>query len=541
MLLLTFIWLAPHICLQAQANSHYNKFKSITKAPTAATYTPSYSISAGLLPAGTHLTAATAYASEQVAWPPTLTHNNWFILQATAKAAVAADSAEIGADMANQPQQRFTEAEARAGREQTAHSLTRNNYAAHIKQQQQQQQQLPVKYYAYNNSNSGNYGSSAQDVRIVEPYALAFNNQRRQLMAVDEQDHRRVLRSKVNTDRAVNNAGYVNTKSNNHNNDDNNKSQSKHNQDSKNANIAQSNANNASNIVSQPQFPALFDWKDIAHDSYRYSSGDGNNNDNSNENLVDVDADDDDDNERAEIGSVEEAQLDEVVMPLARVLDKIKQFCDIWKQIISGGNEPDLASNSSHSIADGGETFEQAASATTVHATNPDTTIPAGDTTAQLLAAEVQGRRSAPTVKADTAHSIMQQSRTAAPVALLWPTAPRSTAVTASPTTTTTRFTTKNPASATATAKVIAKSLTSTALVIGRGKKWKKKLKKLILPLLLAYKLKFMALVPLLIGGLTLLVGSTGLAGFFFALFLTVMSLKSGGNANKSIIIKKDW
>ncbi|XP_053946293.1 probable protein phosphatase DDB_G0279461 [Anastrepha ludens] len=532
MLLLTFIWLASHICLQAQANSHYNKIKSITKASTAATYTPSYSTSAGLLPAGTQLTAGTAYASEQVAWPPTLTHNNWFILQATAKAAVAADSAATGADMANQPQQRFTETEARAGREQTAHSLTRNNYAAHIKQKQQQQQKLPVRYYAYNNSNSGNYRSPAQDVRIVEPYALAFNNQRRQLMAVDEQDHRRVLRVNVNTDRAVNkadnHAGYVNTKSNNHNNDDNNKNQSEHNQDSKNANIAQSNANNASNIVSQPQFPGLFDWKDIAHDSYRYNSGDGNNNDNSNENLVDVDADDDDD-ERAEIGSVEEAQLDEVVKPLARVLDKIKQFCDIWKQIISEENEPGLANSSSHSIADGGETFGQAASATTVHATNPDTTIPAGDTTAQLLAAEVQGRRSAPTVKAGTAHSVMQLSRTAA------------FAVTVSPTTTTTRLTTKNPASATATAKVIAKSLTSAALVIGRGKKWKKKLKKLILPLLLAYKLKFMALVPLLIGGLTLLVGSTGLAGFFFALFLTVMSLKSGGNANKSIIIKKDW
>ncbi|KAM7361915.1 uncharacterized protein ACRADG_012778 [Cochliomyia hominivorax] len=66
-------------------------------------------------------------------------------------------------------------------------------------------------------------------------------------------------------------------------------------------------------------------------------------------------------------------------------------------------------------------------------------------------------------------------------------------------------------------------------------KKVKKKLKKLLLPLLLAYKLKFMALIPLLIGGLTLLVGSTGLAGFFFALFTTVMSLKS----DRSVVVKK--
>ncbi|XP_049880446.1 uncharacterized protein LOC126376940 [Pectinophora gossypiella] len=60
-------------------------------------------------------------------------------------------------------------------------------------------------------------------------------------------------------------------------------------------------------------------------------------------------------------------------------------------------------------------------------------------------------------------------------------------------------------------------------------KKGKKQLTKYMLPLLLAYKLKYFALVPLLIGGLVLLVGATGLAGFFFALFAAVMGLQKGG------------
>ncbi|KAH8347493.1 hypothetical protein KR059_011565 [Drosophila kikkawai] len=72
-------------------------------------------------------------------------------------------------------------------------------------------------------------------------------------------------------------------------------------------------------------------------------------------------------------------------------------------------------------------------------------------------------------------------------------------------------------------------------------KKLKKKIQKLLLPLLIAYKLKFLTLIPVLIGGLTLLVGTTGLAGFFFALFTAVMSLKSsaGGHASKSLVLKK--
>lgn len=56
-----------------------------------------------------------------------------------------------------------------------------------------------------------------------------------------------------------------------------------------------------------------------------------------------------------------------------------------------------------------------------------------------------------------------------------------------------------------------------------------KKYSKYMLPLLLAYKLKYFALIPVMIGGLILLVGATGLAGFFFALFAAVMGLQKGG------------
>ncbi|CAH2268237.1 uncharacterized protein LOC120634414 [Pararge aegeria] len=56
-----------------------------------------------------------------------------------------------------------------------------------------------------------------------------------------------------------------------------------------------------------------------------------------------------------------------------------------------------------------------------------------------------------------------------------------------------------------------------------------KKYSKYMMPLLLAYKLKYFALVPVMIGGLILLVGATGMAGFFFALFAAVMGLQKGG------------
>jgi len=47
-----------------------------------------------------------------------------------------------------------------------------------------------------------------------------------------------------------------------------------------------------------------------------------------------------------------------------------------------------------------------------------------------------------------------------------------------------------------------------------------------MIALLMAYKLKFMALIPSLLGGLLLLKGTTLLAGFFFALFAAVLGLK---------------
>lgn len=47
-----------------------------------------------------------------------------------------------------------------------------------------------------------------------------------------------------------------------------------------------------------------------------------------------------------------------------------------------------------------------------------------------------------------------------------------------------------------------------------------------MMALLMAYKLKFIALIPTMIGGLILLKGTTLLAGFFFALFAAVLGLK---------------
>lgn len=63
---------------------------------------------------------------------------------------------------------------------------------------------------------------------------------------------------------------------------------------------------------------------------------------------------------------------------------------------------------------------------------------------------------------------------------------------------------------------------------IKKIKKYKglKKLKKYMLPLLIAYKLKYMMLIPVVLGGLVLLMGTTGFAGFFFALFAVGISLR---------------
>ncbi|KAL0105068.1 hypothetical protein PUN28_016600 [Cardiocondyla obscurior] len=54
----------------------------------------------------------------------------------------------------------------------------------------------------------------------------------------------------------------------------------------------------------------------------------------------------------------------------------------------------------------------------------------------------------------------------------------------------------------------------------------KRKAGRTLLALLMAYKLKFVALIPTIFGGLLLLKGTTLLAGFFFALFAAVLGLK---------------
>lgn len=79
----------------------------------------------------------------------------------------------------------------------------------------------------------------------------------------------------------------------------------------------------------------------------------------------------------------------------------------------------------------------------------------------------------------------------------------------------------------------------TSAQVEGRKKKFgkyknkikiKTKYKKMMLPLLMAYKLKFMALIPMMIGGLVLLAKAAGLAGFFFAMFTAAVGLKVKGH-----------
>ncbi|XP_015585613.1 uncharacterized protein LOC107263195 [Cephus cinctus] len=65
-------------------------------------------------------------------------------------------------------------------------------------------------------------------------------------------------------------------------------------------------------------------------------------------------------------------------------------------------------------------------------------------------------------------------------------------------------------------------------LLAGMEERRKKdRLEQAMIPLLVAYKLKFAALVPTILGGLALLVSTTALAGFFFALFAAVLGLKT--------------
>ncbi|XP_043600043.1 uncharacterized protein LOC122575326 [Bombus pyrosoma] len=59
-----------------------------------------------------------------------------------------------------------------------------------------------------------------------------------------------------------------------------------------------------------------------------------------------------------------------------------------------------------------------------------------------------------------------------------------------------------------------------------RPRRRKRKMDRTIMALLMAYKLKFVALIPTMVGGLILLKATALLAGFFFALFAAVLGLK---------------
>lgn len=59
-----------------------------------------------------------------------------------------------------------------------------------------------------------------------------------------------------------------------------------------------------------------------------------------------------------------------------------------------------------------------------------------------------------------------------------------------------------------------------------RPRRKKRKMDRTMMALLMAYKLKFVALIPTLVGGLILLKATALLAGFFFALFAAVLGLK---------------
>ncbi|XP_018797105.1 PREDICTED: uncharacterized protein LOC108973987 [Bactrocera latifrons] len=504
MLLLVLILFAPLFTLQTELLLNYDGFNPIGAVSSAsAAYTSASSSSS---------TATTVtYAQQQVQWPPTAVRSNWYILDAAANAAVAAAATtQVDAARANKLHKRHKA----LPRDKQPHSAARHNLDTPQAAQQKEQQKNPANYYTYNSSNNGNYRSTAPDMRFVAPYVLALNNRRRLSMTSGERSRWRE-HSDNTTDRIVNNfnkRGYVNTYNNNYSN----KSVIQHNKYGDNEQTATTKVNIADSIVTQPQHQAMLAWQDIKIKS------DGGVDEGRKDVVPDIDESMEVGSVENDINSLEEAHFNEVLVPLGNALDKVQHFCEVFRRIINDG-AADFVSGDLDTSGSSEDGFTNSASATLAQSATVDTVIPVGDNT--QLALEVQGQRSPP----NGTHSNTQQSQSIAEATLMWPTVTaRSTAVTAS-------------AQATTTGNALnsAKSLTSTALVIGRGKKLKKKLKKLMLPLLLAYKLKFIALVPLLIGGLTLLVGSTGLAGFFFALFLTVMTLKGGGSVNKSIVIKK--
>ncbi|XP_044019105.1 uncharacterized protein LOC122859530 [Aphidius gifuensis] len=62
--------------------------------------------------------------------------------------------------------------------------------------------------------------------------------------------------------------------------------------------------------------------------------------------------------------------------------------------------------------------------------------------------------------------------------------------------------------------------------ILERSRRHRKNMNRALMALLMAYKLKFAALIPTLIGGLILLLSTTSFAGFFFALFAAILGLR---------------
>ncbi|XP_067631276.1 myb-like protein Z [Eurosta solidaginis] len=430
------------------------------------------------------------YEQRKPSWSPRVKHNNWIILQSSASNDAAALDEPLQS-LPNQAQHYITKV--------TTSSL--NNYA---NQQKKQKYPLASQYYSYNSGNNENYNLPSKDMRNNEPYVLTISKQQRQIMPFSVSNNQNQHQRKINNNSQIlewENLGHLYRDANNVNNSSN-IIQMKH------KNGAENNRQNF--IVKQQPLSSLYGLQNIENkENSEYIDHDNGNNN------AHVDISRKVGYVKNIVNSMENVDLNEALTPLATILDGVKYYCEMLKEIVNGDDE-DLSNNELKPLHEVTAAVSRTASDLS--------TQTAGDTT-QMMTTKVQGQHTgSPTSVIN--HLIMQQS---AETKLLSPTTiirkttqlntPRSSMITASP---------SAPASVLNTTIATVKSLTSADFFIGRGKKLKKKMKKLMLPLLLAYKLKFIALVPLLIGGLTLLVGSTGLAGFFFALFVTVMALKGG-------------
>lgn len=319
MLLLILVSFAPSFTLQTELLLNYNKFNPIATVPSpSAAYTTASS--------GLPTTTTTTYAQQQVQWPPTAVHNDWFVIQAAANAAfAAAASTQVDATRANKLQKRHKA----MMQDKQPHSTPPNSYGAPHATQQRQQQQNLANYYTYNSSNSGNYRSPAPDMRLIAPYVLTISNQRRLSVPSSERSRRRA-HSNYTTQGAVNNLnnrGCVNSYNNSHIN----KSVSQHNKYSNNEPTVANKVNNTDIIPAQPQHPVAFGWQDTKSKTVRAVNviPNGARNDS------DVDESTEVGSLGKDINSLEEAQFNEVLVPLENTLKKVRNFCEIFRRIIS--------------------------------------------------------------------------------------------------------------------------------------------------------------------------------------------------------------